>query len=344
MGDKIKEEKIKEFLNESSLTRLKLNDKVNVGCDNCGKCCYKIQTSLNAFDIYNISQVYDLKEILPKLDISFGENSGLPIVGLQTDNLCTFSDEVDGDFKCSLGEYKPKACMSPFLSIMTDTSELSFVPLDQEVTPLDPYELIDKHSINNSEIVFLNDRFKSVCKCGNKKEITVKEYLGDRYKYDKEYTISAIIQILLCRYINPNEFFKIIYLSDNSILSKDSSFPKDKSMYAIISSKISQQTLFYAIEDTPIDRKDFLKTSIKQFNFLQNNLYPVMRKLYQMLIDVFYVDEKEMREIINMPDEISQQAFDLYFYKNRKEISKRFQEEALKFMKDTANKNLKGVL
>ena len=52
---------------------------------------------------------------------------------------------------------------------------------------------------------------------------------------------------------------------------------------------------------------------------------------------------KEMEEIMNMPDEISQKAFDLYFYKNRKEISEKFQEEVLKFMKDT-DKNLKGVL
>lgn len=342
MGDRISEEKIKEFLNESSLTRLKLDDKVNIGCDNCGKCCYKIQTLLNAFDIYNISQVYELEKILPKLDISFGENSGLPIVTLQTNNLCTFSDEVDGDFKCSLGEFKPKACMSPFLSVMTDTSDLNLVPLDQEVTPLDPYELIDKCSINNSEIAFLNDRFKSICKCGDKKEITVKEYLGNRYKYDKEYTISAIIHILLCRYINPNEFFKILYLSENSILSR-SHLGREKNMYASISSKISQQTLFYAIEDTPINRKDFLDVSIKQFNFLQDRLYPIIRKLYKMLIDIFYVNKKEMEEIMNMPDEISQKAFDLYFYKNRKEISEKFQEEVLKFMKDT-DKNFKGVL
>ena len=333
MDEKINEQ-LKKVLNETNIKNLSLVDKVKVGCNNCGKCCCNIQAVINAFDIYNMSKVYDFKEIAHKIDMDFCENSRLPAAFLKAKPMCTFLIESNGDFTCSLGDYKPKSCITPFLSVVTDVSDLHFVHLDQEVIPLNISELIRKYSIENNELIFLEEREK-ICKCKEKKSITVKKYLGNRYKYDKEYIIASLISMLIERYVNTKDFFRILFLSENSILNNIHKHKDDKNMFALMHSKIMYHTYFYGLSEDP-ETVDFLQVSIEKFNYLQDVFYPTIRKLYQMFINIFFIDEKEMRRILDIKDDATAcREFDLYYAKHVKEIAVRFTEEASKFIEFT---------
>lgn len=108
--------KIKE---DENVRVMSLDDTFKFNCTRCGKCCScRSDIILSPFDIYQIAKALNIttKEVIEEYcNVIYGNNSGLPIITLKSDerDLCPFLkfSVEEGKFGCSINTHKPGVCI-----------------------------------------------------------------------------------------------------------------------------------------------------------------------------------------------------------------------------------------
>ena len=343
---KMEEKIVTQITNTTSIKQVALNDKVCVGCNNCGSCCMNTAIKLSALDIYRMAQVLDKQTIVDNVTFYFGENSHLPIVGIlsnERSGLCPLlKANNEGDYVCILGDNKPLTCVHPFVAIGIElqNNEFDFIPFDQEVPKFDIDKYIQDCDVTKSILYFLEERNQE-CSSKCKKEKLVSEYLSDRIKYDKEQNLANIAAMLISRYVNVYEFTRILYLSEHSKANvKDMGFLfEDKiSSYDKIIRSIFLDAYFYTDVEKP-----FIEQTIEHIHYLEDKKYPLLRILYKYFYKVLDPGRVTLQSILNTEDEeLAQERFDNFFMKNSDAIQNRLcSYMILNMMKEVEQLNIK---
>lgn len=339
----MKEDLLKAYANSinddgNGLISVSLTDKINIGCNYCGDCCINSQTRLNSLDVYNMLQKISIKELMEHTEPYFERVIGLPSLTISNkkSGMCSFLQNVNGDFKCSLKEYKPLICNYQFVGIGTAFEEknLSFVEFGQDVPKVNVEDIINRDDYKDN-IIFFKERC-SRCKAP-KHDVSVEEYIKKRKDLYKEYNLANYINIFGMRYIDFRKFIALLELSERSKVNflstedqKEGEIKKSEKMRFVIMSG----TLLYPDPD-----KDFLEQSINQFNRLQDIIFPTLRELYESLLYIFDGHDgsfDEIYEIYKEDQEKAQIKFDNNYLKNLHLIASRVYERMpkLKGMED----------
>ena len=327
------ENSIKEHLSNITHTeefkKVSMSDKIKVGCNHCGNCCMSSQTRVNAFDIYNISKALGKKKI-EGLELSFSNVAYIPMATLTPIKVngrskCAYlKANNNGDFECILGDNKPTECTHNFLAVATCMENIcNFVPLGQEVPKEDVDKVIDMIDINKSQFYYLPGLHSKACKVNN--EVTVSDYLDSCIKHHKENALANFIPVLLNKYVKLEELIKIIALSENSSVNNDKTMDLSTALnYEKISKTIFINTYFYFDTDS---KESFLDQTIKHIKYLEEKKYPVLRLLYESLLELYNFDSNTLNTMMNSDLEKAQKMFDEHFIKHREDIKNKFFNE-----------------
>ena len=335
--DEMRLKEFKQSIIDHTVQYAELDDKILVGCDNCGKCCINANLNLNAYDLCRMSRSFkDEKELQATLDVTFSKYGFEPIV-VNKNELCIHGKiQNNGDIKCSLEDNKPYVCNTPFLarthafSMDSKDNVWGLVPLDKDIKPIDNVEYYINKTVTKYVVV---EEGIEHCNCLNKKEITVREYIGeDAIKNNKNTVAAFLLKILPSRYVNMARLMNIVLLSEHSKINKDD----DQNVNDVCSKVIKFLThlaieiYFYGCMNKNVKSdEDFYKETLKQFDNLQKDTLPKLRILYKYLEKVFSAgDEDEFNDIIDsdticIGDRI-QARFDKYYKKYESEISSMF--------------------
>lgn len=326
------EEAVKSISHSNNISQVDLDDVICVGCNHCGSCCMNTQTRLNAYDIYQINKIIpSTREIIDNLTLYYGDETGLPIIGLfssKESGLCPYlQSDINGDFQCILGDKKPSVCFHPFVAIATKFKkrEFDFVPFDEKVPSLDIESYLKDNRIENNTLYYIEDG-NNACKADCKSEMTVREYLSGRLADQDERNLATIIPMLFCKYFDVNKLMKILRLAENSAINSiiDDVLKNDKKL-GKISKNLFYEAYFYA-DDPREEKESFLEQTIKQIHRLEETVLPRYRILYKYLINVFETPDKDaFDDIIEEEDyDASQKMFDKYFTEHTDEIKELF--------------------
>lgn len=316
---------IKDFTHSNDVQSVGLDDIIEVGCNHCGSCCINTQVRVNAYDIYQMSKMFDKKSLLDNFTLYFGDDSHLPLVGIfgLESGLCPYlKADLSGDFQCVLEDNKPSMCHHPFVAIATklDKCDFDFVPFDKEVPKFDIDAYLEQTSVKNSGMYYLKDRSEH-CRSNCKSQITVKEYLSPRLKDENERNIANVIPMIYSRYFDVHIMTKILHLAENSKVNNplDELFGDDK--LGNISKDLFLEAYFYTT-DPAKDNTSFYDQTVDQINKLEKVILPKYRILYKYLLKVFRTpDEDEFDKIIKENSiDISQKMFDKYFLDHIEDI------------------------
>lgn len=322
-----------------------LNDKIMFGCNNCGNCCLSPNVRLSPFDLYNMfKNDSDLKN---KLDdcfyLYFGGNMTTPLIGIENGELsmCRFLKvNNNGDFVCSLNKSMPMSCRLPILAtgVNLDYKLFDFVPFDEEIKKFDFDEAYKSSNIDNARIFYLEELNNNMCKCNNKKEIKVSEYLKERIKYDKEIVISEYIPLLVHKYIDVEKMIKILYLSEHSEVNIGKAFGTDGKLIK----GLFYSLYFYFDSDS---KESFFEQSIKHIEKLEDTILPLYRALYKGLYKLYGINKLIFDDILNTEDEeLSQKKFDNYFEENKEIIKEKFINDIIpEMLDDKIFKDIKDI-
>lgn len=324
---------IAEVANSTNLREVSLNDTILVGCDGCGSCCMNAQIQLNAFDMYNIAKKVGMEKALDPMELYFGDNSHLPIIGLfasKETNMCPYLKATnDGDYQCILEDNKPSTCTHPFIALGTKFTqkEFDFVPLDQKVQPFDIEQYLKEHDTSKNMFYYIKDR-SDKCPSTCKKDVLVSDYMSDRIKYNREHNLAIITSMLINRYIRVGELTRLLYLADNSKNNKNiSSFLSGvSSSDKVIRSMFGDAYFYTDIESS----KSFEEQTIEHIKYLEEKKYPALRMLYKYFYIVFDPSHTILENILNTDDiDLAQERFDNYFASNIEQIQDRFYNQAV---------------
>lgn len=335
MNEKNEEYKhiIENFVKEENTQLVSLSDKICVGCNGCGDCCISAQVKVSAYDIYNMLKYMPQRELSDNLVFYFGDGSHLPLIMLKnkSNDLCPFVKNINGDFECTLGDDKPTICYNNFIAISMKFDNLSFVPFDQEVQPLDIDKICEEYKIENNTIIYLKDRNEKKCPAP-KTEKTVKEYIKGRLIDEKERLLATVLPILLNKYIEPEKFQLMIYLSEHSKLRMDNPFShvfsgKDNETYDKIMKSMFLELYLFA---DPEENEDFMTQIKNQIKHLEKGYFSKLRVLYKYLLKVFDPNNYLFNELCKLDDiDKKQEMYDKYCETHMKEISQRFLDNAV---------------
>ena len=330
------EDLLKDTLGDKDIDIVTLTDKIEVGCDNCGDCCMNSQTRLNAFDVYNILKHKSVKDLMQNIIMYYGDSSGLPLIMIEDRTAtCPFLHaNNNGDFVCELGEDKPMICNAPFVAIITKIDNntknkenmFTTIPFDTEIEPIDIKQYLENCRITNNDLVYMRGRNCKTCH-SNKSEVVVSDYISKRIQYEDEYNIANLISMLLMRYINVQEFMRLLMLAEHSKINildtlTGKNINKGKNHHDMMGSMFFTHAYLYA---DPEKTNDFMKTSLEQLDLLQNTVYPRVRLLYEYIYKVFDPKIETLKKILHIDDEKEcQKQFDTYYQEHIKEISERF--------------------
>jgi Fe-S-cluster containining protein len=333
---------VDNFVKEENTQLVSLSDKICVGCNGCGDCCIAAQVKVNAYDIYNMLKHTSQKELSSNLVFYFGDNSHLPLILLKnkSNDFCPFVKNTNGDFECILGNDKPTLCYNNFIAVSIKFDDLSFVPFDQEVQPLDIDKLYEKYKIENNMIIYLKDRNEKKCPAP-KTETTVKEYIKGRLVDEKERLLATVLPMLLNKYIEPEKFQLMIYLSENSKLNIKNPFNhvfngKDNETYDKIMKSMFLELYLFA---DPEEDKDFMTKIKNQIESLEKGYFSKLRVLYKYLLKVFDPNDYFFNELCKLDDiNKKQEMYDKYCETHAKEISESFLENAVDMLTEFSGK------
>ena len=331
---------INEFIHEEEETEIvSLSDKICTGCNGCGDCCISAQVKLNAFDIYNMLKHTNQDDLSKKMVFYFGDNSYLPLIILKNDpgnNFCPFIKNINGDFECILGDDKPTCCYNNFLAISFKFDDLSFIPIGDEIKPIDIDKLYENHRVKDSMIIHLKDRNKKKCHAP-KEEITVEEFLKVRLDTEKERLLATILPLLLNKYIEVEKFHMMIYLSEHSKVNNKNPFNrifsgKNNETYDKIMKSMFLELYLFA---DPESEEDFMTQIKKHIEHLEKSYFLYLRVLYKYLLKVFDPNDYLFNELCKLDDmDMRQERYDSYCEEHVMEISERFIENAGNLIKE----------
>lgn len=327
---------IKDMTNSTDIQEVELDDTISVGCDHCGSCCMNSQVRLTAYDLDRMANVYDVKDIVDDITLYYGDNSHLPIVGLfssEQSGLCPYlQSDLNGDFQCTLGEYKPSICCHPFVAIATqlDHEAFEFVPFDEEVEDFNIEEFLEHNRIGNNKLYYIKER-SDACKSKCKKEVTVRDYISPKFKDEDARNLAALVPMLYSKYFDVKIMTKILHLAENSKVNGplDDLFKGDSKL-SQLSKTLFTEAYFY-MEDPDKCKCSFYEQTMKQIHKLEHKLLPKYRILYKYLLKVFgEPDQEEFNNIMNEDDyNVAQKMFDKYFYDHLEEIKDLFFKEMI---------------
>ena len=311
--------------NSNELVNVSLIDKIDIGCNYCGNCCINSQTRLNALDVYIMLQKISMEELMKYTESYFESKMGIPSLTIlnKKSGMCSFLQNIDGDFKCSLEDHRPLICNYPFVGIGTafEENNLSFVEFGQKVPKVNIEDIINREDYKDN-IIFFKERCKRCT--APKQSITIEEYIKKRKDFYKEYNLANYINIFGIRYIDFNKLNVLLNLAEKSkvnFLSTENSNGDKIKKSKKIAFTIMMNTLFY-----PDPEKDFLKQSIEQFNYLQDKVYPTLRELYEALLYIFDGHDGTFDKIYELYKEdrqTAQEKFDYHYLKNLSLVTER---------------------
>ena len=133
------------------------NKKFRFTCDQCGKCCKKVEVMINPYDIARISDYLKINSaefVNTYCKIHIGDSSKLPVLTLKTDPICNFNK---GGL-CMIYDARPAICRS---------------------FPVGRAQVYDKETKEIKEKWMLNPNCSSI-PLRQQKEWTIKEWIEDQ--------------------------------------------------------------------------------------------------------------------------------------------------------------------
>lgn len=341
---------IGEMLNEKHPKEVTLDDKILIGCNNCGSCCINTDVILNAFDFYNIVRSgIELQDFIKDCNTLIGKNSGIPIITIKNkkNGCCPFLKNHKEELVCSLGSNKPMTCDNMFMAIgkCFQTNDFKYHKELKDIEKIDIDKIIKNGKMENQHMFFMNDINERMCECKDKREVYVRDYLYRRILHEDECSIVSIIPLLTIKYFDANKMFVFVKLAEESkvnsldyllISNKDQNSEK---IYTKLINSVFSRLYFYF---DPKSDVSFMDQTIEHLNFLQDTYFPAIKVLYENLISL--IDEDVLNRIISIYDRDPKEAqneFDIYYARNIKEISERFVKQ-LPIMAEEIKK-IKGV-
>ena len=341
---------IGEMLNEKHPKELTLDDKILIGCNNCGNCCINTNVILNAYDFYNIVRSgIELQDFIKDCDTFIGENSGVPMITIKNkkNGYCPFLKNHKEELVCSLGPSKPMTCDNMFVAVgkCFQADDLKYHKELKDIEKIDIDEIVKDGKIENQHIFFMSDINERMCEYKEKKEVYVRDYLYRRILHEDECSVASIIPLLTTKYFDTNRMFVFIKLAEESkvnsldyllISNKDQNSEK---IYARLINSVFSRLYFYF---DPKSDVSFMDQTIEHLNFLQDTYFPAVKVLYENLISL--IDKDILDNIISIYDRDPKEAqneFDIYYARNIKEISERFVKQLLIMAEEV--KKIKGV-
>lgn len=212
-------EELSKYLRESgkinedeSVKVVSLDDTFKFNCIRCGKCCScRSDIILSPFDIYQMAKALNTttKEVITKYcNISYGNNSGLPIITLASDerNLCPFLkfSVTEGKFGCSINTHKPGVC------IMHPVGVARKLDLETKENQGKDFMMVPACNNNTADV-----------------EHKVRDFIKPYLDNEAEHDMASELQFEIGRYIDTRKMLNVIF-SPNEEYMENNLTPEER--------------------------------------------------------------------------------------------------------------------
>lgn len=192
-----------KFLQESgkigedeSVKMVSLDDTFKFNCIRCGKCCScRSDIILTPFDVYQMAKALNIstKEVISKYcHIMYGNNSGLPLITLESDerDLCPFLQfsVTEGKFGCSINTHKPGVC------IMHPIGAVRKLDVDTRINQGKEFMMVPACSNNTADV-----------------EHKVRDFIKPYLDNETEHDAASELQFEIGKYIDTRKLLNVVF-------------------------------------------------------------------------------------------------------------------------------------
>lgn len=181
---------------DESVRVVSLDDTFKFNCIRCGKCCScRNDIILSPFDVYQIAKALNIttKDVIMKYcRITYGNNSGLPLITLESDerDLCPFLkfSVEEGKFGCSINTHKPGVC------IMHPIGAARKFNTETHETESKEYMLVPACDNNTADV-----------------EHKVRDFIKPYLDNEAEHDIGSALQFEIGKYIDTRKLLNVVF-------------------------------------------------------------------------------------------------------------------------------------